>query len=475
MPAHSSDSRPGSSIQFGLSAAVLLLAGLLGGSNVGTRGDTLVQLLAIILLGWIVWSSHQHGLSWKGPVWARWLPALAIALPIFQLLPVPEAIWASSPARTELAAQLAQVKVTHGSMLSLNPGATERALWFFLPPSALFLSALTLSRTAQRRLLALVLVVALANFLLGLFQLGGGQHSELRFYLPTNPNDAVGFFANRNHFAGLLAMSLPLAMVATGWSITERLAGREISVLWCIAGCTVVILLILGIAVSRSRAGLLLGMLSALASLPIAWNLRGRRGTKRLLAVAMGLALVLSVQFALFGMLQRLAEDPLDDGRWQYARITREAAAAYAPFGSGLGTFRQAYQPFEVNHKPTYSIVNHAHDDYLELWLEGGWPALALMALGALDWACLCLQLLRRGPEWGAPGHSELLLARTACLAGSVALLHTAFDYPLRTTAAMAVFSLLAAVAFSGLPRREAGRVRGEAHDRPVRGLPAGG
>jgi hypothetical protein len=49
--------------------------------------------------------------------------------------------------------------------------------------------------------------------------------------------------------------------------------------------------LILGIAITRSRAGLLLGMLAVFGSLPIVMSLRMQRGTKRILALAVGIAL----------------------------------------------------------------------------------------------------------------------------------------------------------------------------------------
>src|SRR4029078_2515333 len=105
-------------------------------------------------------------------------------------------------------------------------------------------------------------------------------------------------------------------------------------------------------------------------------SLRRRGGVHSALVLSLGLGLMLSVQFALFGILQRLDTDALDDGRWQYAQITDQAAAAYAPLGTGLGGFRQAFQPFEAKAGQGPAIINLAPDDYLELWLEGGWLAL---------------------------------------------------------------------------------------------------
>jgi len=428
----------------------LVVVAVLGGGGQGGLGDVFAQLLAVFLLAWLAWLGVNDRLTWRSKgMWVRWLPALALALPLLQLLPIPAGWWSAPPARAELGAQLALVGVVPTHVISLNPGATELALWWLLPPVALFLATLGLSRTGHRWLLAAVLALALLSILLGMAQVAGGPQSALRFYSNTNPEAAVGFFANRNHLASLLVMSLPLALVATAWVTTERLEGRSISPLWILCGSGLAILLILGIALTRSRAGLPLGMLGVLASLPIAMGLRQQRGVRRILAVVVGIAVMLSVQLSLLGILQRLQTDPLDDVRWQFAQVTREAAAAYAPLGSGLGTFRQAYQPFEARHQPGSEIVNHAHDDYLELWLEGGIPALILLGLGGLAWLWRSVQLWwPRKPHSSDSAHMSRLLARVAWLSATLALIHSAMDYPLRTSADLSVFAVLVAIAF---------------------------
>ena len=55
-------------------------------------------------------------------------------------------------------------------------------------------------------------------------------------------------------------------------------------------------------------------------------------------------------------------------------------------------------------------------------------------------------------------GGRDAVLVRTAWFAASLALLHSFADFPLRTTAAMATFAVLAAIAFSE-PRRSEARV----------------
>jgi O-antigen ligase len=427
--------------------SVLVVGGLLGGGR-GGPGDTAAQLVALLLLAWLAAMGLSGELHWRAPIWVRCLPLLAVALPILQLLPIPEAIWSLGQARAELGRQLDVAGVNPVHVLSLDPSATESVFLGLLPAVAVYLSVLTFDRRARKWMLGAIFVLALLNICFGMAQLGQGRESPLRLYFPTNADQAVGLFANRNHLACLLAMCLPLAVCGTAWALVERLAGRRVSPFLVVAGCGFVMLLIVGITMTGSRAGLLLGMLAVLGSWPIAMSLRRQKGPSRVLAMTLVLAVVLAIQFSMVGVLQRLEGDRQEDGRWEYARVTAQAAHAYAPLGSGLGTFRQAYQPFEAKHAPTNAIINHAHNDYLELWLEGGWLALLALGVGMLAWLARGWALLRRSEEDGDAA-TQLLLARTAWLGATLGLVHSALDYPFRTTANLTVFAIFAAIAFS--------------------------
>ena len=79
-------------------------------------------------------------------------------------------------------------------------------------------------------------------------------------------------------------------------------------------------------------------------------------------------------------MLDRF-DDPLHGARLEFAHNTINAAEAYMPFGSGFGTFMSVYPSFEPPQDALDDrYVNHAHDDVLEVWLEGGIMSLMLMA-----------------------------------------------------------------------------------------------
>ena len=156
----------------------------------------------------------------------------------------------------------------------------------------------------------------------------------------------------------------------------------------------------------------------------------------------MALALVLTVQFAFYGVLQRVTADPLSDLRWQIAKTTLAAAQDNPPRGAGLGTFRQVFEAADTRNPGRY-IVNHAHDDYLELWLEAGWPflAVALCFVGIIVWV--------GATAWKYTDNSGALWAKAASIAVLLMLLHSSLDYPLRTTSNQVVFAAALAVLLS--------------------------
>ena len=433
-------------------ALAVLGTSLLAGGGKGGLGDVLAQWLALLLLIVLAWSVGFGRVVWRAPLWVRALPLLVLLLPLAQLLPLPADWWAAGAARDEVATQLAIAGIEPTGRWTLYPLATERALWSLLPAVALFLAALALSDRAQRWLFVVLLLAGVLNVGIGVAQLAQGPESPLRLYLPTNTGHAVGLFANRNHYAGLLAMLLPLTLAGTAWFLARRKGNGERDFILPVLGALLSVLFVLGIAFSRSRAGLGLALLGMLALLPLAWSLPARRGTKRILAAILALGLLVSVQFASLDAARRAMADPVDAGRRQYVATTVDAARAYSPMGSGLGTFRFAYQPFEAARgAPGRDVVNHAHNDYLELWLEGGWLAVLLMMAGAGVWAWAGLRAWRPPAGVGGDVDWNRFLARACWVAISLVALHEAFDYAMRTTAMSCAFALILGTMFTHL------------------------
>ena len=149
---------------------------------------------------------------------------------------------------------------------------------------------------------------------------------------------------------------------------------------------------------------------------------------------------MLGVQYALYRILQRFADDPLQDARVVFARNTFAAAKAFMPFGSGMGTFAPVYALFE---KPQDALLetyaNRAHNDILELMLEAGVAGLGLTII-FIAWLAT-----RSVKVWARPDlrlHDvDISLARAATLVVGLLIAHSIVDYPLRTGAVMGILA----------------------------------
>lgn len=420
--------------------STLVLALTFGGGD-QTAGDPAIQLSALVTLG-LSW--HRLRSVFLTPM-ARAGIALAfaaVALPLAQLLPLPTVIAVALPGRHAISSELFGVGAGIASHLSLSPALTERSLWGLMPGLALFFSGLGLPPAGRQRLLATVVIFALVSVVLGLAQLAGGPASSLRFYRPTHAGDAVGFFANRNHFASLLYVALVLTagLLAVYW---RRGGGsRQYAAL----GAAAVVFCLTGLALARSRMGLALGMLALLGAAGILVSATSYGRAVRRWVVLTGLIGILAVvQIGLYGILSRLETDPLQDARWEFFASTHRLAAHYAPIGSGFGTFSHAYQSSTPPAQQQSFYVNHAHNDYLEVAVEGGWPAIG-WAIALVVWWLWCTWAAWRQP---VNGHT---LARAASLALLLLMLHAVIDYALRTSAMLAVAGLLCATMTTNRP-----------------------
>lgn len=323
-----------------------------------------------------------------------------------------------------------------------------------LPTFAVFLSVLQLNY-AERRLLSLVaIVMGFFSVLVGLMQVAQGTSSSIRFFEFTNIEDAVGFFANRNHFAALL---YTLTLLAAAWAGNNGIAfGLEknrnkfstASIVSQLASFSVLAVLIGAQVMTRSRAGMILTVAALFgAFLLVQFGQRSTGGLPPiwLMIGAACLAVILSIQFALYRALDRFALDSAPDARIAFARNTSEAAKAFMPFGAGLGSFVPVYAMFE---KPrdlmAEGYANHAHDDFLEIWLETGVAGVVLTGLFVIWLLWRSTQVWRRSYRGGL--EIDRFLVRAGTLAIALLLIHSMVDYPLRTGAMMAIFAFLSAL-----------------------------
>jgi O-antigen ligase len=431
-------------------AGFLLLALLLGGA---TREEViapdLVGLFALPLLAWAIWRLRGRK---PGPPEQQSSERMAFAIlagcflvGLIQLIPLPPALWTALPGRAPFVADLAAAGISPGwAPISLKPQATVSALLALIPATALFFSLRTLDQTGRRRLVLAVLGVAVASAVVGGLQVVGGSDSPLRFYAVTNPEPAVGFFANRNHLAALFVCVVPFATLEA----LEAAAGRPVGRVRIALMLALILLAVAGVAMTQSRAGALLLGVALLGGVAMAWRAglapkreQGGRGRLVLAGGVLLLALAaLSAPVFFAGTFDRFEGGFTGDLRLQAARVAAGAAWTYAPFGSGLGSFVPVYMMHETPTAMQNTYVNHAHDDWLELLVEAGLLAVAVMVAFLLWFARLALRAWRRHRTSQSPAGG--VGARAASLVIGLLLAHSLVDYPLRSAAMMCVFAL---------------------------------
>lgn len=359
------------------------------------------------------------------------------AVMLIQLIPVPASFWASFPPRDSFVPVLREVGLADVARpLSLNPDGTVNALLALLPALAVVITASRASARAHARAVGLVLIVAFASALLGIGQIYAGRPY---FYSPTNEGSAVGLFANRNHFALLLASCFPLLALwlKLGSGSAQSLLARR----W-VALCAAVAIFPLLLA-TGSRAGLLLGLIGAALSLLL---LRREIGTlmgsrKGILFAAVPLvagvvALALMLVFSRAETIDRLFGEENAEARLTMLPYTLAMARDFMPWGSGGGSFIAAFKVYEPHAILTRFYLNNAHNEPVQMLIEyGAFGALLIVAFGV--W------FVRGGlAAWRDAGGLGAAFGRAGSILVLLSLGASLVDYPLRTPAASGLFAL---------------------------------
>jgi len=160
-------------------------------------------------------------------------------------------------------------------------------------------------------------------------------------------------------------------------------------------------------------------------------------------AAFVALILPLLIPFGLVDTAARFQSGSLsNDLRWQIARTTWGAALQFFPFGSGIGSFERVYQMFERSHEITNELVNNAHNDWLELLLEGGLPAGLIM--GA--WVIWLAGKSVSPASVAADDRSAQPLVIAASVSLWLLALHSLAEYPVRTAALGTLFAFSCAL-----------------------------
>jgi O-antigen ligase len=323
---------------------------------------------------------------------------------LLQLVPLPPALVAALSPYRHHAVVSARAALGQAPLawipLSAAPAASLEALLFVVPAMAAFLVAGEMARWWSGRLwliAAPVLVLAWLESLLGLV-----QFSLMRMAGP-DATFVSGTYAAYDHYAGLLEMAFPLAVMGA-----LRTGNRQARVPATVRTCAMVAVaacLLMGIVLSLSRMGVV-STLTATAGVlaALAFRLPRRHHWPWLLPISVPLLILVSLSSR--ELLLRFADltatpDVSKDVRVEIWTDTLHEIAAYPWTGCGLGAFERGMFQFKTA-APT-NTVDYAHNDYLQITAElgiAGMLLLAALAVLVLGRTLRVVIFLRGSPNW---------------------------------------------------------------------------
>jgi len=423
------------SLPFILLTLLLCTAWLVGGAS---RADALGQVV-IRVAAWVALVVALLMAPRPAHLDARPVAILLLAatlLVLAQLVPLPPTVWQGLSGR----AMFAEAAAVSGQAqpwrpLAIVPAAALNAAASLIVPITILVLVMGLAKRERSWLPGLLLVLIAISMLVGLLQFAGAGFNNP--FVNDTPGQVSGTFANRNHFALFLAMG---CLITPVWPF---FGGRRSGWRGPIA-LGLVLLLALTILASGSRAGMIVGLLGIAFGLFLA-----RHGVKRelrsaprwvfsaLIAAIVGVIVIFVLISVVAGRAESInriiAVDAVADMRSRGMPTVLEMVRLYLPWGSGFGGFDplfRIHEPFELL---KFTYFNHAHNDFLEVVLDGGLPALFLLVAGLAWWLVASIKVWRSGSGF------DNILPKVGSVMLLLILLASTVDYPARTPTIMAM------------------------------------
>jgi len=388
------------------------------------------------------------------------VPFLLLALVVLQIAPLPISL-------APIVGVSATSRLPHSSFtISAAPYQTTSQLLAFVTQLTAFylVLAICVDQRAKKRLVLALLAIGAFEAFYGLVQyLTGWQQIFFyvkKFYL----EDATGTYINRNHFAGLLEMILPFAVVFAlqhVWRLRQKTPAEtatarkllsSVELPFLLFWVFIAAVLFAALVSSHSR----MGILSALASLIAVLALTGTSRLPARARAAVGALFLLGM----VGVAVWVGSDPaitrfetLNDqythpgqDRLSIWRDTLHLIGRHPILGSGFGSFAVVYPSAQTAF--LNNVVDHAHCDYLEIVAELGLPG-GVLLFGAVF--CVLGRTFGHCKKRG-DGYDKTI--SFACVGSIVAiLLHGLADFNLYIPANALVFAMILALAWSNANR----------------------
>ncbi len=404
-----------------------------------------------------------------------WLALAAIgAAGLLQLMPLPARILAAmSPGtldylrRSDLSYAVgfnpvaASAAASHS--MSIAPQLTLRAIGLLVAPALLAAGLCrSLSRTAASRLSAGLVAIGSVLALVGIAQkivLGDHAFGGMRIYGFWEPESLLttpfGPFVNKNHFAGWMLMATPVALGLAAAGIARaqpRLRGRgpRNFLVWCsepeggrsMLFLVAAIFMTLSLIMTGSRSGM-----TCLAAVLVALLVTARRLASARMISVIGVIVALGASALLQwagsdAALQRFGNNPESFGmRLDIWATALNTFRLFPWFGSGLDSFGTLMLVYQTGPRGVRYV--EAHNDYLQLLVEGGIVVASLVVI-AIAGLVLCIRRRFRAGDDGPEGH----WVRVGAVLGLFAIaLQSTVEFSLQMPGNTALFAVLVALA----------------------------
>jgi O-antigen ligase len=382
------------------------------------------------------------------------------AVTLCQYLPLPSSLLSLlSPSRYEILATSNRLIDNQFSWqpLSYSP-LVSFSWWTFLMSTCIFFFLLKYSlhsRQSIKIFIQLMIALAVIEAIYGLAQALVPSLGVLWVdYIQVGLGKARGTFINRNHFAGFIEMVWPLAL---GYTLALGYRGKEINLRKLLASdrlnkqilivlCIVVMLL--GLLLSRSRAGIASAFIGFLTFMLIS-----RSGSKKM---PIGFWVMIgTIAFLIFLYGVKIGFDPVfkrflnigtqlgeNSSRLDIWRDSLIILKDH-PLGIGLGNFKDVYPVYNVSRISDTRFL-YAHNDYLQLLIEAGIPGFLALVSGFFIFVGKSLHKVKQMK----PRHDPLrFFLAVGALSGLVSLaFHSFFDFNLHMPANLIYLVTLMAI-----------------------------
>ncbi|HYY72552.1 MAG TPA: O-antigen ligase family protein [Candidatus Bathyarchaeia archaeon] len=309
-----------------------------------------------------------------------------------------------------------------------------------------FLAAQLFARADSRTWRLLGPTVLLFAGSLGLFAILQTASGTAQIYgmVDTPGNLHFGPYVNPNHYAGLMEMLLPVAVLY----IVGRRRRSSVGALLLLA--VIATVAVTALLLSGSRGGLLaLFAETAIVVALLGWGARAaekRRLSKAVAATILAATLLFSwvdsgrASKHLGLILHVGSPDWVDTSRKNLALDSLRMWRDHLVLGVGMGNFETAYPGYQS--LPTDLWIDHSHNDYLEATAETGLVGAVLILSALALFFRLAFQDLRH--RLRSEGGWIRLGAAIGCCG---LLVHSFFDFNLHIPANAAWFATLAGLA----------------------------